>query len=405
MSRFNVTIMTDISRFYPTIYTHSIAWAIYGKSSAKSLYQQHKLKGTLADNLDKLARNAQRAQTMGLPIGPQTSRILAEIVAVGIENDIKRNVKNIELVRNVDDILIGVPTNMDPKSYFSKIIPSVKNFELDINFEKTKIMDSSFIYSGDWDVELREFKMTLSAVRQRNYIEHYFKRALQLHSENPEDNVLKYAINRSRSFMIHNNNWKYYESFLLRFSRINGSCIPGVCQILINERLAKRNLDNESISKFIHDTIEAHIESYHYEEIAWVLFLSKALRISIKRRINKKLEGIESGVCALLLMDINKRGLLDGNFNTNLWLKWLNADGFKSNMWLVAYEAPLKGWLIPKNKSYLNKGTHAGAMYSKKISFYDDSKNVRRTKIGNLWYKIEEERARYALRLFRSIGL
>jgi hypothetical protein len=64
-------VITDISRFYPTIYTHSIPWAAYGKEKVKAnlaLYQ-----GSLADRIDSLVRAGNRNQTIGIPIGPETS--------------------------------------------------------------------------------------------------------------------------------------------------------------------------------------------------------------------------------------------------------------------------------------------------------------------------------------------
>ncbi len=43
-SRF--VLKTDISRFYPSIYTHSIPWALMGKTSAKAAHASRSLEGT-----------------------------------------------------------------------------------------------------------------------------------------------------------------------------------------------------------------------------------------------------------------------------------------------------------------------------------------------------------------------
>lgn len=65
-------VKTDISRFYPTIYTHSIAWAAYGKERVKENLKLYT--GSLADRLDLLIRSCNRNQTIGIPIGPETDR-------------------------------------------------------------------------------------------------------------------------------------------------------------------------------------------------------------------------------------------------------------------------------------------------------------------------------------------
>ena len=43
------------------------------------------MQNLLGDKLDRLVRKGQDNQTIGIPIGPDTSRILSEIIAVGIE--------------------------------------------------------------------------------------------------------------------------------------------------------------------------------------------------------------------------------------------------------------------------------------------------------------------------------
>ncbi len=65
---------TDLSRFYQTIYTHSLPWAIHGKAQAK----ENKENGLYGNKLDSCVRNTQDQQTIGLPVGPDTSFILSE---------------------------------------------------------------------------------------------------------------------------------------------------------------------------------------------------------------------------------------------------------------------------------------------------------------------------------------
>ncbi len=55
-------VKTDITRFYPSIYTHSIPWAAYGKENVKQRMGYYK--GSLADRLDVLVR-CPRSALMG----------------------------------------------------------------------------------------------------------------------------------------------------------------------------------------------------------------------------------------------------------------------------------------------------------------------------------------------------
>jgi len=104
-------VKTDITRFYPSIYTHSIPWAAYGKEQVKSAMSSYK--GSLADRLDVLVRACNRNQTIGIPIGPETSRILAEIISARIDVDFHTKCPSIgfeSVDRLQDDWTIGVET-------------------------------------------------------------------------------------------------------------------------------------------------------------------------------------------------------------------------------------------------------------------------------------------------------
>lgn len=81
-------LKTDISRFYPTIYTHSIPWAAHSKALAK---RNRKIDGAYYGNLlDLCARQSQDGQTIGIPIGPDTSQIISEIIGVSIDMEINK---------------------------------------------------------------------------------------------------------------------------------------------------------------------------------------------------------------------------------------------------------------------------------------------------------------------------
>ncbi len=48
-TEFSFALKTDISRYYPTLYTHSIAWALHGKNNAKKKRKPSELLGNELD--------------------------------------------------------------------------------------------------------------------------------------------------------------------------------------------------------------------------------------------------------------------------------------------------------------------------------------------------------------------
>ena len=127
-------IKTDISRFYPTIYTHSIPWAAYGKERVKSALKTYE--GTFADRLDLLVRSCNRNQTVGVPIGPETSRILAEIISSRIDFDFSTQLGDLpgEVVdRLQDDWTVGSATLEKSEKILSVISSCYREYGLEIN--------------------------------------------------------------------------------------------------------------------------------------------------------------------------------------------------------------------------------------------------------------------------------
>ena len=79
-------------------------------------------------------------------------------------------------------------------------------------------------------------------------------------------------------------------------------------------------------------------------------------------------------------MDLNSRALIIGGIDDSYWQSHYNADGLKSNMWLLVYESTLKKWIPAKTPCFVTGHPLFGKMLDKKISFYDVNKNVLTTK-------------------------
>ncbi len=89
---------------------------------------------------------------------------------------------------------------------------------------------------------------------------------------------------------------------------------------------------------------------------------------------------------AVILADIMTEGvpqIIDGALDVSLWERALSADVLQTNLWLLAYEADLKGWLQAPVAGYVMTHPYFAELRRRKVSFYDDEKtlrNVRRLK-------------------------
>jgi len=79
-----------LPRFYPSIYTYPIPWALSGKDKCKAQMNTKALKSSYVTQLDVFVRNMHDRQATGIPTGPETSRILAEVISVAIDIELQR---------------------------------------------------------------------------------------------------------------------------------------------------------------------------------------------------------------------------------------------------------------------------------------------------------------------------
>ncbi|MDX8457791.1 RNA-directed DNA polymerase [Mesorhizobium humile] len=380
----NKCVKVDISRFYPTVYTHSLGWALYTKKFVKA--NLHKIyKGSLGDRLDRLVRYCQENQSIGLPIGPDTSRILSEIICVAIEKCIADKIVQFSdrAVRYVDDIAIGLSIEDNPEQFVSHIASAFSEFGLEINIDKTRVIGKGERFHPEWISILRGYRITGVTKRKNEIVEDYFKNALHLSSDHERDNVLTYAVKRSRSFKIDDDEWDYYENYLYRCARYNTNSIAAVSQILI-ERNYKMAMKGKSINlsmakALVLDMIKQYSPLGFDYEVSWALFLCKALKISLNSKEVAPVLGMTSPTCALIAIDLQNLGLLPKGLNLKFWRSFANADGLRSEMWLFAYEIARKGWLPTIPKDYVKDDDNFGKLLEKSVYFYDETKNVKST--------------------------
>jgi len=141
---YNFLIETDISNCYGTIYTHSIPWALHGRSKAKS-DRSEKLIG---NKIDQLIQSMQYGQTNGIPQGSVLMDFIAEIVlgAIDLEISDKTNNLNLEfkILRYRDDYRIFVKDLKTGEKILKIISEVLSDYGLALNNEKT-IVSSQII--------------------------------------------------------------------------------------------------------------------------------------------------------------------------------------------------------------------------------------------------------------------
>jgi hypothetical protein len=228
-------VRTDITRFYPSIYTHSIAWAAYGKEKVKE--QVGKFSGSLADRLDILVRSGNRGQTIGIPVGPETSRIIADVISGRIDEAFSAQqplIPAANVDRLQDDWFVGTSTLERAEAALTSISHAYRSFSLDINGSKTAVERTLSPISETWLAEIGAFLSHSKAKLTRNTLREFLHLILKLQLDYPNAPVVKYglAVIEDKRALI--SDVETLESFLLRVAGVAPGAMARICSILIN---------------------------------------------------------------------------------------------------------------------------------------------------------------------------
>lgn len=128
----------DIGSFYPSVYTHSIAWALHGRAAAQ---RERGRQRCLGDQIDMYFRKARRGQTNGLPIGNVASDVIAEVILHDIDRVLSDELAiDCGIARYRDDYRILCKSEADAKTAIRTVSRIVhEHYDLALNEEKNHV--------------------------------------------------------------------------------------------------------------------------------------------------------------------------------------------------------------------------------------------------------------------------
>jgi hypothetical protein len=334
-------LKTDISRCYPSIYTHSIPWAIHTKPIAKA-NKTHALHG---NELDTVVRNSQDAQTSGIPIGPDSSYLIAEIVLNAVDQQISALGLHSPGFRYMDDYEFGFYTHSDAEQGLAIIQESLNDYELALNPKKTRIIQLPEPIEAPWASELRVLPFRPAVRAQHSDLMHYFDRAFTMAKAEPDEAVLKYAVTRITSLTVHAANWPFCEGLLAQALINEPGTIQNVLRILKQYDALGYPIEKARLADTLNLICSAHAPLGHGSEVAWALWGCIEFNLNIQDVAAEKAIDMQDSIVSLVALHARSLGLVSAHVSfATPQLRMTPAD-LKDDQWLLSYESNIKGWL------------------------------------------------------------
>lgn len=334
-----VILNLDINRFYGSIYTHSIPWAALGKEEAKQRFADRTLSQHWSDKLDKRVRNCNQRQTIGIAIGPDTSRILSELVLSRIDSELCATGTGLtasQLFHSIDDYQIGVFDSQEAEKAQSLFQRIVHRYEMRINDFKTS-QNTGITFSPS------KFQYHFDALRNKkgsSFVEHLFEIIYATSQKYKEVNVIGYALKAFRLKLAAYKTQDLVKDYLQRLTFASPHDARWTLPLLLGI-YHQRGTDADT-RRFIQWGIEVSVRRNDVLTLLWFLYAAIFIRMKLSKAVSQQCYQLANELVDLMLMHGKHERLISLSI-TEMRSRYDSAD-FNSPAWIVLYEVERHNW-------------------------------------------------------------
>lgn len=293
-TRFSLIAKTDISNFYSSIYTHSIAWALEGREEAFK-DKDFALSGCI---IDRLIQYANDARTNGIPVGSALSDLIAELVLCEIDTRVSRKLVGIDFlaVRFKDDYRVLCQTETDAQKVLSTLASELGAINLVLNERKTSITSLPHGLYRAHDRRYFPHSLRESSSISFKTFEHTLLIALDVHRDSPGTSILEKFLSeiltRKNTLKIRFSKFeerkvrelKKFMSLLFLTKRESEKILSHVLALI--ELVYLANLEHkDELKPYLKDILTKEISDAAMKgsafEIVWYIFFARYLSLGI----------------------------------------------------------------------------------------------------------------------------
>jgi len=299
-------LKTDIKNFYPSVYTHSIAWAIHTKEEIRKKGNRSDYNKFVGLIIDKLFQYSNDGCTNGIAIGPAISDLVAEVVlsAIDVESSKIIDARGIDFlgVRFKDDYRFLCHSKQDANFIIKTLQKQMALFNLTLNESKSIIEELPEGLFREWTAEYQpyslRYKKRISYKRFENSIRGTLKVDKKFEGTGVVDRFLSelYTKDNKLKFNFKDKDLEKAISLLLMLKERRNKSFPQILgiieQIIIQNKKKKKTITKiSSIIENLFDEKMKNIDDNQYDLI-WLTYFIKSLnlfKISFPKKIKSEL--------------------------------------------------------------------------------------------------------------------
>jgi hypothetical protein len=377
-------LTADVAEFYRSVYTHAIPWALHTKQVAK----ENRRDATLAGNqIDIAVRRCQRDETMGIPVGPDTSFVIGEFLLATIDSRLANAVSPIAGSRHYDDYELVFEERRDAERALAVVQDTMAEYNLLLNPTKTFVSQLPRPIHTPWSGPLSQADVS-SGQGLPLRITRFFDVVAGIQAAHPDANALSYAIARFDDDDLvgeySQDEWNLIQSALCHFVTNDPSAIVQFIKLFASVEIGDSGLEvnRKDLEYTLNRIVAVSAPLGHGSDTSWALWGLIAFGLRLNNQSAKAISQMRDSIVALLALDARARSLVDGDLDTELWSRLVSREQLHGEHWLLAYEAPVHGWL--GTTEHISSDRCYSLLLENEINFYTKFRRLSRRVVKGL---------------------
>lgn len=286
----------DISNCFPSIYTHSIPWALIGKEEAKSKSKPEN-SDEWFNQIDGYTRKLKENETHGILIGSHSSNLISEIVLVAVDEKMWK--KGYKYIRNVDDYTCYLENIEKAEEFLVDLAYELKHYGLMLNHKKTEILKLPKASMESWVRKLNAFIFPINEdnTLKLTEVRAYLDIALDLMFKNKENSaILNYAIKVLSNKKMTKGAKEYFTNTVHHLVLLYPYLIP-----LLDKKVFETfNISEDIIKRISLDIFKLGKSKKLFEAMSYALFFSLKYNFILKEKLFEDVENTNDTILMLL---------------------------------------------------------------------------------------------------------
>lgn len=331
------TTKVDTSNFYGSIYTHAVDWAVRGKAAAK----KGRFDNSLGNLLDSCLQGCHDRQTAGIAIGPDTSRIVSEVVMAAIDRRLALGGRSMigRTVRYIDDVTMYASSSLQGSEFTEHYIEALSHFELTVNSHKTAHLDYVEAPDPIWRLQVIEaLRMFISGKGSIPRTISAFSQVLDIVQTLGRPTPLRYFLTALPKSLITAKNWPAIQHFLTIAMRLDGICLAHAHQLIVLAHRRGYLTSFRHLETNLYEYLRDQMQRSHSFEVASTINLLTDIGTVLDTGSAERAISLGSDIVDLLLLEASGKVKRLAGVRRQIVDEGCLPDAFATGHWLLAYE-------------------------------------------------------------------